>query len=349
MGLALFGVVVAGLGVAILGVDSVLDASVVGYWAVIGAAVVGSVLAVGGLTGSFLVLMTSGRGRKPAWRIASVLVAILLGLTAGAIPATVRVGVDSAAVVSERIGSMIAAGPAPIEAPTLADLPPPDAPDPAVAPAADPDAAPPDDTAAVADATAETPATPEPAAAATAAEVSAPSSEPARTSTATRSGSTTSASTTRSSTASPEPARTTTRVVAAEPEPTTSRTGARAAPPADEKELPDDLVLGSGSASKPAASNLPEKPPMQAIDVMVKTNVNVKRCFFEYQKTEGKLPSRIDVPFTIKPPGDATDISIKQSKLSGTPLETCLIKAIRGIQFPPSQKGTSLTFPFVFE
>jgi DNA-directed RNA polymerase subunit RPC12/RpoP len=347
MGLALFGVLVAGLGVTILAIAAVLDEGFGRYWIVLGSAALGTVLAAGGLTGAFFVVTTSGRGRKPAWRVVSVILGVLVGLVAGAVPAGVRVGLDSANALTDQVGAMLASA-TPDAPPSLADLPPPaepdpvDAPPPADAPPADAPAtdAPPADTtdtgapAGTPDAPADTPP---------------PTASTSGTSTPRTTTTTSTARSTSSDTSASSTPRTTTRVIAVDPASSDTRTGSRTAPPPDEKELPDDLDLGSSSRSTAASSNLPEKPPMQAIDVMVKTNVNVKRCFFEYQKAEGKLPSRIDVPFTIKPSGDATDITIKQKTLNGSPLEACLIKAIRGITFPPSQQGTSLTFPFVFQ
>ena len=81
---------------------------------------------------------------------------------------------------------------------------------------------------------------------------------------------------------------------------------------------------------------------------MVKSNVSVKKCFFKHQSAKGALPPRIDVRFTIKPDGTATKVGIKQVEYAATDLDFCLGSAIKGIRFPPSKEGVSLTFPFQF-
>lgn len=347
MSLALFGVIVAGLGVLILGIEAVVDEGSF-YWLVMVGAWLGTTLAVGGLTGAFLVLVTGGRGRKPAWKVLSVLAAILIGVLAGSVPASIRVGVDTAGTFSESLSGLVANGYTEPE-PTLADLP-----DPADDGAADADDADEDegdateadtDEGEAADTTASAP----PARTETTSSTPSSAAPTTRTSSPTTSSpprTTTRTTTTSSGTSSPPP-----RIIedrSSDTGSSTSRSGSRSAP-IDETDLPDDLDDIPSAPSRPARSDLPERPPAQAIDVMVKTNVNVKRCFFEFNRAEGKLPNRLDVPFSIKPNGDATDISIKQGKYAGGELEACLIKAIRGITFPPSQKGTTITFPFVFQ
>lgn len=333
MGLALFGVIVASLGVLILGVDAVIDAGPGAYWIVLSTAVLGTTLACGGLVGAFLVLFTSGRGRKPAWRVASVILAILVGVVAGAVPASVRLGVDSAASISEQVNQLMARTGPPIQDPSLADLPSDDDPDPDPD-LTDVDAA--DDTAAPSEEPAEDGAADDPTDDGSA---DARTDDASSDRTGSPAGTATQRSDDRSTTSSSRR-----RVTISESEP--AREPART-PPAEELRLPDDISDLDTPPRQASNPNLPAKPAMQAIDIMVKTNVNVKRCFYEYQKAEGKLPSRLDVPFAIKPSGDATDISVKQSRYAGGELEACLIKAIRGITFPPSQQGTSLTFPFV--
>ncbi|TVQ87350.1 MAG: hypothetical protein EA397_18710 [Deltaproteobacteria bacterium] len=345
MGLVLAAVVIATLGVVILGIDAVLDESGF-YWLVMIGAWLGTTLAVSGLLAAFLLLLTSGRGRRPAWKVTSILVAVLLGLIAGGVPATVRVGVDGASTFSDSLSGLVANG-YEEPPPTLGDLREPVADAETDADGAkDPEPEIDEDDQAEDAAEAKAASTPKPK----------PStSAPTRTTTTAK--------------ATSAPAPTPTRVASRSTEPPPRSTSSAPAPriiedrtsepppprreppppPIDEKELPDDLDLIASDPPPPARSNLPERPPPQAIDVMVKSNKNVKRCFFDYNRAEGKLPNRIDVPFTIKPNGDATDISVKQGRYAGGALEACLIKAIRGITFPPSQKGTTITFPFVFE
>ena len=135
--------------------------------------------------------------------------------------------------------------------------------------------------------------------------------------------------------------------------PSNTTSGRRASPP-PEDELPDNLLDdtpsggSASSSSSSSSSNLAKKPAIAAIDVMVKSNMQVKKCFFQHQKTKGSLPARVDVKFTIRPSGKAEKVGIKQAELAATDLDFCLGSAIKSISFPPSQEGTSLTFPFVF-
>lgn len=340
MGLALFGVAVAILGVTILGISSVLDLTS-NYWLVLGASALGMLFAVGGSVGAFLVLMTSGRGRKPAWRAASVIVAMLVAIVVAALPALGRVGYDTFATGFDGLDDLMAAatpgdlGTEIEEPPSLGDLAmtEPDAPDAAAeAGATDSDAG-----GAVEDTDGTAEPDPDP--------VDEPADPPAAASGTSRSP----ASTSRTSRTSPgrtssgtSSDRTSTRP------PATGRTTAPALTDEQELDLPDDPLSGGSTPTKPPSSALPASPPLKAIDVMVKSNVSVKKCFFDYQRAEGALPKRVDVRFTIKPSGDATRIGTTQNKLKGTDLESCLIRAIRSINFPPSQDGTTLTFPFVF-
>jgi len=356
MGLALFGVMVALAGVAILAAVSVVDASW-SYGVVLGGSVVGTMLAVGGGVGAFLVLLTSGRGRKPAWKVASVMLAIVAALLVGGLPAGVRVGVDFVNAGMEgmdQFGELLAGM-----------QPAPGTEDPEVEPA-DPDGATlaDDDGTALADVAEDTDAMAEDTdAMASDAAADANGGGPEEGSTeeddTTERATTSTSGTSRSSTGGRSGRTTSRSSTSGRSGRTTSRTstapsGGSSEPEFTEEEeltLPDDLSdLGSDSSSSggSAASDLPVSPPLTAIDVMVKSNTGVKRCFFDYQQAEGSLPKRVDVKFTIKPDGDATNIGTTQRKLEGTELESCLIRSIRSITFPPSQKGTTLTFPFVF-
>ncbi|MFK7929472.1 MAG: AgmX/PglI C-terminal domain-containing protein [Myxococcota bacterium] len=338
MGLALFGVTVALLGVIILGISSVIDASG-NYGLILGASFLGMLFAVGGTVGAFLVLMTSGRGRKPAWRVASVLLAGLAALLVAGLPALARVGYDTVNggfnAFDSGFGDMIALagttpGTQPTPPPALGEVPPPN--DTAVAPATDPSGTATDADAGgeAADPEGTTEPDPDPIGSADPDPVDRP------TTTTTRPRTQRTSTTTRSPRTQPT-ATTTTRVK--EPELTD----------AEERDLPDDLMSGGTSSGTSAASSaLPKSPPLKAIDLMVKSNVGVKKCFFDYQRAEGSLPKRVDVRFTIKASGNATSIGTTQGKLKGSDLESCLIRSIRSINFPPSQEGTTLTFPFVF-
>jgi hypothetical protein len=105
----------------------------------------------------------------------------------------------------------------------------------------------------------------------------------------------------------------------------------------------------------PAAPVQPVAPPqmvtvpIEAVDVMVKNNIEVKKCFVPLFKA-GSLPPRVDAKFSITPPGQATSVTILQQQYRGTELEACLARAIGTIRFPAtSGQGTSITYPFILQ
>jgi hypothetical protein len=129
----------------------------------------------------------------------------------------------------------------------------------------------------------------------------------------------------------------------------------RPAPSVNENDLPDDILKPDPPpptpikvAPEPTTPSLSKQPPVAAIDVMVKSNVSVKKCFFKHKSAKGSLPPRVDVKFTIRPDGTATKVGIKQVAYAASDLDFCLGSAIKSIRFPPSQDGVSLTFPFQF-
>jgi predicted Zn finger-like uncharacterized protein len=89
--------------------------------------------------------------------------------------------------------------------------------------------------------------------------------------------------------------------------------------------------------------------PMAVIHVMLSTNLEIKKCFVPLLKS-GALPPRVDLKFNIMPAGNATGAKVLQSQFSGTDFEGCLQRAIGTITFPPTTgSGTSITYPFVLQ
>jgi hypothetical protein len=89
--------------------------------------------------------------------------------------------------------------------------------------------------------------------------------------------------------------------------------------------------------------------PVEAIHVMLSSNVDVKRCFVPLLQA-GNLPPRVDVRFDILPSGSAAQVRVVQSDQQGTELEACLARTIGGIAFPAtSGKGTTITYPFILQ
>ena len=93
-----------------------------------------------------------------------------------------------------------------------------------------------------------------------------------------------------------------------------------------------------------------ESVPMEVIDVMLRNNIEVKRCFFKHKKDTGTLPKRVDVRFTLESNGSVTTAGITQADFAGTDLDRCLSRSIKEIQFPSSSSPvTKITFPFTFQ
>jgi hypothetical protein len=120
----------------------------------------------------------------------------------------------------------------------------------------------------------------------------------------------------------------------------------------DELDLDDDILDAKPPTRRPEPE--PKKSistvPIEVIDVMLRNNMEVKRCFGYYAQAHGgKLPARIDVKFTLQTSGRASSLTIKQAEHNKTDIEQCLRTAIGSITFPPSGKSQKLTYPFILQ
>ena len=94
----------------------------------------------------------------------------------------------------------------------------------------------------------------------------------------------------------------------------------------------------------------PAQVSYEVIDVMLRTNLEVKKCFYEVLQTTGQLPPRVDVKFNLMPTGSVTGVKVQQPEYAGSRLETCLGSAIRSVEFPPSSgNGQKIVYPFVLQ
>ncbi|MBT3221919.1 MAG: AgmX/PglI C-terminal domain-containing protein, partial [Proteobacteria bacterium] len=89
--------------------------------------------------------------------------------------------------------------------------------------------------------------------------------------------------------------------------------------------------------------------PFEVIDVMLRNNIDVKKCFYQYYQAHGSLPSRVDVEFTLLTSGRVENTFLASLDYAGSDLETCLSGALKKIDFPPSGKSQKLTYPFVLQ
>lgn len=281
-------------------------------------AAIGTFLALLGSVGSALVVLTSGRGTRPA--------SIVLSAAGGFFLAFIGAAAQGVAGYTSTPAPLVAAVPTPAKVPETPKVEP--APPAAEAPAADPLAAlasaPPEPT---------TPAAPEPTppvpavvAAPPPAPVAAPKPTPAP--------------------AAPKPApeRITPKpapepVVAAAPKSTSSSTSTKS-------------TSSSTSAPKPAPA--PAETPAKAtsldtrvIDTMIRNNKSVKKCFIVEKGNSGSIPSGVKVKLTVQSSGTVSSAKIPSGEWAATDFDSCLSAAVKGIQFPPFDGDPlTLTYPF---
>lgn len=316
---AILGSVGALGGALLLSVLSVLNNALV-MW-------VGLFLAFGGSVLTIAVLVTGGRGRRPAAPMLSFFSAGIAGVVmAAGLVATqiVAVQVIDASDISfddldlARIPPAVAP-PAPVAPPTPAE--PSEPVDAAVAAA---DIVPPEPVAPPAPAPAAVAPVPPPAPVAPAA-VTPPPVAPAP--------------------AAPRPAPTPTPRPVPAPAPSPARTVPAAAP----APVPAPVPAPAAAPTPAPAAGIMASVPVEVIHVMLSSNVNVKRCFVPLLKA-GQLPSRVDVKFALSAAGKASGIGITQPEFAGSDLDRCLAGAVAGIAFPPtSGSGQNIVYPFVLK
>ncbi|MBN2800264.1 MAG: zinc-ribbon domain-containing protein [Deltaproteobacteria bacterium] len=328
MVLALLGAVGAITGAFILGLVPATTPGVGGLALV----VVGIGLVIS-MTGGFLavlVILTGARGRRKASRFMSFAAASVLGvlvalLVSGALPFALSGFASS--------GERVAAGTPDVAMPERGQDPP-EEPAPAEPVAAPKEAAPARPVQHTPPARVASPPRPEPA-------------EPARVST-------------------PSEPPVVVRVAPSAPartQPSAPAAPARVAPPPqddlaflnepDELDLPDEsFQVGSrgGTSAPPSAppAAAVESPSMDVIDIILRNNVDIKRCFFAHMKAVGSLPSNVKVRFTVEPSGAVSAAGITDREFQGSELDRCLSRTIRGLTFPEFNGPPSkVTYPFV--
>jgi hypothetical protein len=106
----------------------------------------------------------------------------------------------------------------------------------------------------------------------------------------------------------------------------------------------------SARSAAPAASDTPKMKslPLTVVDTLIRTNMTVKKCFYEEKSRSGSVPHRVAVRFTVLTSGRVTSARVITDQYKGTPLDSCLGRAFKAIQFPPFEGETvSMTYPFV--
>jgi hypothetical protein len=133
------------------------------------------------------------------------------------------------------------------------------------------------------------------------------------------------------------------------PAPRAAPAAPKAAPVATKPAPVAPAAAGVAAVAPAPAPALPATVPIEAVHVMLSSNVEVKRCFVPLLQA-GQLPPRVDLKFDIQASGTATGARVVQSEYRGSELEGCLARTVAGIKFPPtSGNGTSITYPFILQ
>jgi len=110
------------------------------------------------------------------------------------------------------------------------------------------------------------------------------------------------------------------------------------------KRKKDNKVDAVASTTSDAA---PTSVPFTVIDIQIRNSVDVKRCFFQLQRSGAPMPARLDTTFSLSGSGRASGLKVRGSDLGGTEFERCLDRAVSGITFPESSGGTQrIDYPF---
>jgi len=109
------------------------------------------------------------------------------------------------------------------------------------------------------------------------------------------------------------------------------------------KDAMDDLLDGKGGGKE-------LKDILGRDDVLstVKQNLgSIKACADAYARGGGKLPPKLIAKWVIKPSGFTDAQEMVSPELKGTPVDTCVVTAIKKWRFPEYKSGTiPVTFPF---
>lgn len=315
LSVALAACVVAMFGVFIIATNAALGNSIL--------QALGIFLAMLGIGITALVLVTGGRGSRPA----SWVLAVAGGFFVGVLTAAGNITADQFASPAEA-EPMVRLAPEKAEA-LLIKKPEPAAP--VVAPPAP--TPPPEAAVAVA------PPPPEPAPAPVAAPTPAPAAAPAPT-----------PAPTPAPAAKPQPTAT-----ASQPRNSgRNTTSSNDLPP--ERIQPKSGTTASAAPAEPAPKPAAKAEPKPAasldvhiIDTMIRNNKGVKLCFIKEQKASGGMPNGVKVKMTVQSSGSVSSAKIPSGAYAGTDFDSCLSGAVKDIQFPPFDGDPlTITYPFAF-
>lgn len=92
--------------------------------------------------------------------------------------------------------------------------------------------------------------------------------------------------------------------------------------------------------------------PAEVVRRVVRRHINeVRFCYEQELRTRADLQGRVDVDFTISATGSISRAAVATSTLANTPVQDCMVSAVRRWTFPtPDGGGTvSVVFPFTLQ
>jgi DNA-directed RNA polymerase subunit RPC12/RpoP len=122
----------------------------------------------------------------------------------------------------------------------------------------------------------------------------------------------------------------------------------------DEAAAAREAQAAAAAARQAAAPPEPTGPPkmkslpLTVVDTMIRSNLSVKRCFFNEQQRAGEMPTRVNVQFTVIQTGRVSSARVITDQYKGGPLDSCLGRAFKAIKFPAFEgESLSMNYPFV--
>ncbi len=109
-----------------------------------------------------------------------------------------------------------------------------------------------------------------------------------------------------------------------------------------------EAAARQAAAAAPPAANKMKSLPLTVVDTMIRSNMSVKRCFFNEKQRAGEMPARVNVQFTVLQSGRVSTARVITEEYKGGPLDGCLSRAFKAIQFPAFEgESLSMNYPFV--
>ena len=102
------------------------------------------------------------------------------------------------------------------------------------------------------------------------------------------------------------------------------------------------------ASTEPSGPPKMKNLPLTVVDTMIRSNMSVKRCFFNEKEANGSLPARVNVRFTVMPTGRVSSARVTTAEYKGSTLDSCLGRSFKAITFPAFEgEPLSMTYPFI--